>query len=251
MKYIFVLCSFAILLMLFVGCGGSNSTTPVETTPMAPLTDTTAPNVVPDENGFVVIEKRYIYLKKDLVILSVENRSDKNYTVTVTGRYLDSDGNVIKTQKQTFTGWAAGYHNYFLFRPNRNFADFQYTLEVNEYTGECLAAGVSGSFVELKESAMIFGPSDLTVYPAVTGAWKLSNSLPFDVFFSGYTVLFDNMGGIYGIYESPLILIKQNQTDRFINQKVYQKQTEELVWPAELAGEVSGAVIVKSVERRE
>lgn len=240
MKCLSALLLFATLLMIFVGCADSASTTPPET----------APGVVSDENGLVVTEERHTYLNKDLVLLRVENHSDKNYSITVTGQYLDEEGNVIRTQEETVDGWAAGYQGYLLFRPNRNFADFEYAVEVSEYTGECLASGISGSFGGLKEAGMIYGPSDYTVYPAVIGDWRLSNSHSFGVFCSGCVVLFDNTGEIYGIYEFSHTLIKANQADRYINQKIYQIRDMNLVWPEKLKGEVSGIVIVKSIERQ-
>ena len=88
MKCLSALLLFATLLMIFVGCADSASTTPPET----------APGVVSDENGLVVTEERHTYLNKDLLILRVENHSDKNYSITVTGQYLDEEGNAIRTQ---------------------------------------------------------------------------------------------------------------------------------------------------------
>ena len=71
--------------------------------------DTSTENAEPTENTseesvadnaplsgeFVVKDKKYSFEGNDLVLVSVENQTNKNYSVTITGSYLDKDGNVL------------------------------------------------------------------------------------------------------------------------------------------------------------
>ena len=89
--------------------------------------------------GFLIKEKKYSYHENDLILLDVTNESNHNYTVTITGNYLDKDGNILKTESQCFEGFAANYQTYFLFMPKISFASFTYTIEVQTFKGACLA----------------------------------------------------------------------------------------------------------------
>lgn len=94
------------------------------------------------DGSFLVKQKTYRYHEKDLVLLDVTNETDKNYTVTVTGSYLDADGAVIKSEEQTFCGFASGYRTHFLFMPKINFDSFSYEIALTPFEGECLAADI-------------------------------------------------------------------------------------------------------------
>lgn len=88
---------------------------------------------------FVVSEKRYSYEGADLMVLYVENQTDRHYNITINGTYLDENGETLKMESQTFEGFAAGWKNNFFFVPEIAFDRFTYTLQVEEYAGECLA----------------------------------------------------------------------------------------------------------------
>lgn len=89
--------------------------------------------------GFTVRDRKYTFEENDLVVLNVENGTNRNYSIKLHGKYLDENGNVLKEETQTFEGFAAGWKNYFLFRPEIKFDSFTYTLETKEFTGECVA----------------------------------------------------------------------------------------------------------------
>lgn len=89
--------------------------------------------------GFLVSEKKYDFEGNNLVVLNVENKTDKNYSIAIHMTYLDENGVTLKEETKTFEGFAAGWKNYFFFVPEIPFAKFTDTLEPTEYTGECLA----------------------------------------------------------------------------------------------------------------
>lgn len=90
-------------------------------------------------DAFVVRERKFDYKDNDhnLVVLSVENQTDKNYMLTVKGQYLDENGTVLKEESQTIEGFAAGWQNNLFFAPDISFDKFLYTLETEVYTGAC------------------------------------------------------------------------------------------------------------------
>lgn len=113
--------------------------------------------------GFLVSEKRYGFGENDLiavnvedkgnslVVLNVENQTDKNYAITINGAYLDENGETLKEETVTFEGFAAGWKNNFFFLPGIPFDKFVYTLQAEEYDGECLAQ-LFAPYWEVKQS---------------------------------------------------------------------------------------------------
>lgn len=88
---------------------------------------------------FVVSEKKYDYKDSNLMVLNIENKTNKNFNITIKGQYLDKAGKLLKEDAVTFEGFAAGWNNNFFFVPEIAFDRFTYTLQVEEYDGDCLA----------------------------------------------------------------------------------------------------------------
>ncbi len=89
-------------------------------------------------SGFVVKQKKYDHGSNNLIVLNVTNNTSENYVVTITGYYLDANGNVLKTETQTVNGYVANYEKYFSFIPEIAFDKFVFTLTAEKYSGECL-----------------------------------------------------------------------------------------------------------------
>ena len=87
---------------------------------------------------FVVSEKKYEFKGSNLMLLYVENGTNKHYDLTISGKYLDQDGKVLKEESQTYRAFPAGWKNYFIFRPKMAFDSFDYTLEVQEFQVETI-----------------------------------------------------------------------------------------------------------------
>ncbi len=85
---------------------------------------------------FVVSEKKYDYKNANLMLLYVENQTNRHFNVTIKGKYLDASGKVIKEETQTFGAFPAGWSNHFIFYPKIAFDSFTYELETDDYTKE-------------------------------------------------------------------------------------------------------------------
>lgn len=101
---------------------------------------------------FVVNEKKFDYKDANLMVLNIENKTNKNFNVAIIGQYLDENGKTLKEETVTFEGFAAGWENNFFFVPEISFDRFTYTLQVKEYDGECLAQ-LFTPFCRLDETA--------------------------------------------------------------------------------------------------
>ena len=121
----------------------------------------------------VVKDVRYTWTKGDIAVITVENGTNKNYSVTVKCVFSDKDGNTLKTQAQTFDQYSAGYTNNFIFVPEVEFESYTYTIETKEAEGPFYAKHVTSAFRGLE---MIDGyimseceKGNWETYPSVVG----------------------------------------------------------------------------------
>ena len=107
----------------------------------------------PVSGDFVVSEKKYDYKDANLVLLYVENQTNRHYNVTIKGKYLDENGETIKEETQTFEAFPAGWSNHFIFYPRTAFDRFTYSVETEEYIPDTYTSDESGtpyvSYIEL------------------------------------------------------------------------------------------------------
>ena len=93
---------------------------------------------------FVAKDKTYDYQGNNVTILTLENQSEANCTVTIHAKFLSADGTVLKTETQSFEGFPAGWQNYFVFMPQIQYDAMEYTLDVKQYTGVMYFTSTSG-----------------------------------------------------------------------------------------------------------
>lgn len=120
--------------------------------------------------GFLVSEKNYDFEGNNLVVLNVENQTDKNYSISIKGTYLDENGETLKEETITFEGFTAGWKNNFFFVPNIPFDRFTYTLEATEYTGECLAHLFTPVW-KIEEAVDVEDPAENSAYWEALREW--------------------------------------------------------------------------------
>lgn len=133
----------------------------------------------PLSGEFVVKDKKYSFEGNDLVLVSVENQTNKNYSVTITGSYLDKDGKVLKTETQTFDQYYAGFSQYFLFEPGMQFDKFTYTFEAKEYRGTIYLEGIGVKYNGIHERLAYIeeeiSNGNMTKYPTVIGTYSMEH----------------------------------------------------------------------------
>lgn len=205
----------------------------------------------------------------DLVLLYIKNLTDKDYSVTIDGSYLDKDGNVILTESQTFIQYYAGYENYFLFRPEIPFEDFTYTLSFDD-AKKLTYVEYDGSIQEIRVTDVLFqfghinDDWDVHIYPLVvetnedkryptisaytSTAYAEGRNFARQIFM--HWVLYNDQGEIIAIYasiHSPSSGVPLGT--RFHAFPFYQTTKDELIWPEKYLGEIKGIGCVHEVDR--
>ena len=88
-----------------------------------------------DEGQLAIKHKIFEYKNHNLVVMRVENHSDRDLTLTVKGTCEDIGGQTMTITKK-FEGFAANWQNYILFYPEFAFDHFEYEIEYEPFTGE-------------------------------------------------------------------------------------------------------------------
>lgn len=238
-------------------CGDTSTDTTEDTTKDTDKDTTKDTDKDTTKNGteksgeFVVTGEKHTYKNKDVLLLNVENQTNKDYDVTAVVHYFDAEGNEIKSQKQTFTGWAAGYQNYFLFQPNIAFDTFTYTLELKEFDGECHAKYIIATLSDVRETKStlteLTQKGDYTTWPVISAQFRVENKSENRLIISGFYVVFDKNGDIYHIFKFNKDSISSQGESYSSVYLFYDLTTEKLVWPEELIGDVSGVYVITRV----
>lgn len=211
MKQILVLCLLTVAVLL-VGCGVPHES--ADTVSFAkPIESYDAESRVligeesTDESaeGFLVKEKKYVYFEKDVMILEVTNETEDNYSVTVTGNYLDANGRVQKTETQTTEGFAAGYRKYYIFMPDMSFDSFVYSVSATPFDGVCYEQKIVPIFrpIRLSKGWAFDGNGEAIghsrMYPVINCDIDFENKNDTDVIFVGTLLVFDNRNNLHYI----------------------------------------------------
>ncbi len=188
------------------------TTKAVETEPKPVETTTNEQASSPVVQGqFTAKEKTYDYNGANVSILQVENLSDTAYTVTITGKFKDSNGNVLKTESKTFEGFPGGWSNYFVFQPGIKYSSASWQMTAEEYGdyvyADCFELGndvycqVSIFRVNDKGEMQFTGtPEELANLKEKVGVWiyygPLNNKQDVSLWVDVETVIFDSNGDI-------------------------------------------------------
>ena len=216
------------------------------------------------DKGFEIKGKKLSYTKgsNNALILNVKNTTDKNYSITITVNYFGADGvEAIKTEKQSRTGFASGYDRYFLFQPKISYDNYTCSIEVTEYTGECLEQYINSikcSMLHEKRTWLGYNDSNGS---AVFGEgieidYVMTNTYSQKLYYAATYICLDNQGRLYSIDDTQ----RQNYIDANSSYEggtsryVYDTDgnrimalPNQLIWPDELKDNVTVIVIFKAV----
>lgn len=218
-------------------------------------------NTTKDEK-FEISEKTYPYGEDDSLVLDVRNITDKNCTVKVTVEFLRENG-MTRTLTKSFEGLPAGYNQSFFFYPRTAFKSYTYTVEYEEYEGECLIQYVDlysdskfhtvrASIGRNKDGSNIWGE-------ALTWPLYMKNTYSSNLYYNCTYLILDKNGNLFS-FETPGgcslidqkcdgsgfddVVIKDPDTG-----KIIQGPKGEVVWPEELKNGAKVIVIVNRVEK--
>ena len=240
----------------------ASSEEPHESSDNESFGDVTSEEEPHSAGGIVIKQKKYDYNGHHIIIMSVENQTKKDYTITINGSYFEANGTMIQQESKTFKGFASGYQNYFVFNPGMQFDHFEYTLTTESFggiafskylktmdpvritTGKTFINGTGGFFDQ--------------AHVAVSASFQVANTYDKELFYSAEFVVFDNKGGIYYIdstlQESSAVPVESGRSPTeyrigryIIYTDVLWEDKSSFVLPDELQGDVIGIVCVKSI----
>lgn len=273
-KYIPFLLVFTLLLASLIGC---NTTLPAnnggtQNLPITPPDDfenetnipvdatdpgfgeIDDPSVPPQDTtvteGFTAKEKKYAYEDGDVMVLDIQNKTDKPYTITVTGTYYDENSNAIKSEVKTLTGFAAGNQQYMLFEPGCKFSSFTYSLSAQEYTGETTTADLATNVMLLREMKSIiddlYNNGDHNKYPTLFLHTEFTNNSSQVMQLRIRLVLLKDNGEIYSIYRPGVYYLEAGEAGGPMV-VVHQTTEDTLTWPEGLSANSKCILIVDSL----
>lgn len=219
-------------------------------TPEVNESETEGENSVALTGEIVVKDKIYVYVKKKAVIVTVENNTNKNYSVTLCGSFLDGDGKVVFTEEQTFNQYSAGYSGYFLFTPDIEFESFTCTINTAETGGPFHAKDVVLKFHGLEEQmdynldSEKFDAGDHEKYPTLevrfSAAYKgKAESLKACILW----VMINEKDEIVDIF-GRCPMLTTNGRENHQNLPLFQSTDGPLVWPEEWQGDIKAIPIL-------
>lgn len=154
---------------------------------------------IPTTGKLVVKEKKYDYQGNNVMILNVENQTDKNLNVTIIAKYQDASGKAIKTEIRQIEGFPANYRNYVILNPGIKFDKFSFEVKTSKYTGHAYMQYLaSDSSVKIVAQPSIMDSNEGKDPRAeLETTYHVTTSYPGDFYYSAHFVLFDKNGDIF------------------------------------------------------
>lgn len=217
-----------------------------------------------NDGSFLVKQTKHAYRDSDFILLYIENQTDKDYSITISGKYLDDAGEAIKFEDQAFDQFYSGYHNYFIFFPNFTFSKFEYTLSFGDvkklsnndpksYDKDIRVTDFEYKFLRLEKGKdvirkLLVENDDHTMYPSIIAYITYSNLTEFVRTPYLDIILYNQKGEVVSIFSrAPHISGGQffGNGEPF---PIYQTTEETVVWPEKYLGEISAIVCVRSID---
>jgi len=157
---------------------------------------------IPTTGKLVIKEKKYDYNGANVMILDVENQSDKNINLTINVKYQDGSGKTLKTETRKIEGFPANYRNYVIFNPGIKFDKFTFEVKTSAFSGEALMKYVNCSNdVEIIARPSIQDSNEGRDPRAeLKVIYRVISSYPKDIYYSAHFALFDKNGDLFYVY---------------------------------------------------
>lgn len=252
-KILLCLLSLFLCIISFYGCGKAKELAAEPYTVSFEKTSEFAPTEEDSEGGIVVRERKYTYNETDLMLLQVENTTDRAYSVTVLGIFYDEAGEVLGAESKTFEDFAPGHQRYFLFNPGFEFERFECEVETIKHSDDCPASLLTAEFVGLRQGYAP-GTGGMKTQPAILGGVVIRNGskVSLDIGIQ-YLILFDENGGIFSISTSGTAQNIEPSSDAEVSPDysffTYQQKDKIKEWPEAIRDHVRGIVVVDGVTR--
>lgn len=255
-RLILCLLTVALCIVSLYGCSSAKELAAEEYTIRFEKTSEFAPSGEENVSGGIAVrERKYSYRETNLMILQVENTTDRAYSVTVSGTFFDESGNALGTASKTFEEFAAGHQRYFLFRPGFAFERFEYEVETTKHSGDCPAALLTAEFVGLRQGyAPSYETTSLKTVPTILGGMTVRNDskVSLDIGIQ-YLIVFDENGEIFSISTSGTAQNIEPSGEADVEARysfhIYQQEDKIKDWPEAIRDHARGIIVVDGITR--
>lgn len=189
-----------------------------------------------DINGLVIKEKLYSYGENDVLILSVNNPTEKNLKITINVSYFDLEENILKEDSREYDQMYSGGTNNFIFTPEIGFEDYSYSVTAEEFNGKVLAKDVSVKILDLYESYSAT-PDGEKGYVTAKVEHVYNGNFPSLHIVTRFIVI-DKNGELYGVFKTGNMLLTKG-VKGYHSIEIYESETDYVSIPKELNGEIS------------
>ena len=111
---------------------------PITTATESPIKDYDFEKFVPEDKkdpdctvGFVLQTRKYTYNSNDILVIHVTNTTDTDYSMRLTVKYTDKNGDTIEGFRDTYPDFGAGWDNYYVYTPDFSFESYNCTLSIS------------------------------------------------------------------------------------------------------------------------
>lgn len=252
MKKVWILILIAALsICSFVGCKQeeeiSGNVDPIESydneSVYVPELSTDGDSSQSPSGNFVVKDKKYTYEGNDLVVLNIENKTEVNYVISVTGTCLDADGNVLYTETQEFDQFASGHKHFFIFQPKMKFDKFEYDFAVEETDARMYINDFEFVFGGLEEvkfpvEELVEQNGDYTYYPMIMAdcGYRNNSKDGTNLHVACTWIIYNDRDEVVATWETLGKLIGPDGEPNYQTPMIYYTTEDELVWPEHLKG---------------
>ena len=212
-----------------------------------------------DTSGNILVkEKKYSYDSSDIMVLSVENNTENAYTILIKSNFTQNDG-TKKQMVQWFTGFPAGYHNYFVFKPEIQFIDYEFEITTQPYTKETPISNiVFGTDINIDSRPLVvdfygnhLSPDQYLTSLDLSIPIKVSEISNYGYKYNIEIVMFNNKGEIYltkDISNIPFSFHNDHSREFTTSIPLLDTPWKDYKLPLELKGDIKAIVAIKSIE---
>ena len=203
-------------------------------------------------NGFVIKKKIYTLDKNNIVLISIANETNKNYTLGITGTYYDTSGNILETETQIFEDFVSQYQGYFVFNPGISFEKFTYTITYKDFIGEPRLSNITPLVFDLESAGYQVWKAmpgtdgcDDWHYNICTG-YRYLNKNQAPMYVKSSVMAFDSAGKLllYNVYGYDEVYANSIGGMDFTLYVSYTELTKDRsTWPNNLQGDIEIIVI--------